>query len=95
MAVYRFASWRKALRADDVGQETLSDIEHPGPAGSAAQSQPAPQQLNVAITKKFDAALHERDLGRLVRAITSVVPDYVPSARLQQQISSKESLHES
>jgi hypothetical protein len=46
---------------------------------------PAAQQLNTAITG-IDLALRLRDLYRLLQAITGVVPDYVPSARLQQQI---------
>jgi FlaA1/EpsC-like NDP-sugar epimerase len=46
---------------------------------------PTPQQLNAAITE-IDAAIHQRDLGRLLQVITSVVPDYVPSARLQQHL---------
>jgi hypothetical protein len=41
--------------------------------------------LNAAITE-IDAAIHQRDLGRLLQAIISVVPDYVPSARLQQHL---------
>jgi FlaA1/EpsC-like NDP-sugar epimerase len=46
---------------------------------------PTPQQLNGAITE-MDAALRLRDLERLLQAIASVVPDYAPSARLQQQV---------
>jgi FlaA1/EpsC-like NDP-sugar epimerase len=44
---------------------------------------PTLQELTAAITE-IDAALHVRNLGRLLEAISSVVPDYVPSARLQQ-----------
>jgi len=46
---------------------------------------PTPQKLN-AVIKEIDAALRLRDLGRLLQAIACVVPDYVPSARLQQQV---------
>jgi FlaA1/EpsC-like NDP-sugar epimerase len=49
---------------------------------------PAPQQLNAAIAE-MDAALRLRDLGRLLQAIISVVPDYAPSARLQQQVAER------
>jgi FlaA1/EpsC-like NDP-sugar epimerase len=46
---------------------------------------PAPQQLTAAIAE-IDAAHHLRDLGRLLEAITSVVPGYVTSVRLQQML---------
>jgi FlaA1/EpsC-like NDP-sugar epimerase len=46
---------------------------------------PTLQQLSAAI-EEIEAAFHPRDLGRLLRTICSVVPDYVLSARLQQQM---------
>jgi FlaA1/EpsC-like NDP-sugar epimerase len=46
---------------------------------------PTLKQLTAAI-EEIEAAFHPRDLGRLLRAICSVVPDYVLSARLQQQM---------
>jgi FlaA1/EpsC-like NDP-sugar epimerase len=44
---------------------------------------PNRKQLSGAI-EEIEAAFHPHDLGRLLRAIHSVVPDYLPSARLQQ-----------
>lgn len=46
---------------------------------------PVLPQLTAAIGD-IDAAVRVRDLGRLLQAVSSVVPDYVPSARLQQQL---------
>jgi len=45
-----------------------------------------PGRLTEAI-EEMDAAFHPRNLDKLLRAICSVVPDYVPSASIQQQIS--------
>jgi FlaA1/EpsC-like NDP-sugar epimerase len=46
---------------------------------------PTSQQLSDAI-KQIETAIHVRDLGRLLAAVSSIVPDYVPSARLQQRV---------
>jgi FlaA1/EpsC-like NDP-sugar epimerase len=43
------------------------------------------QLLSYAI-EEIRAALQHRDLGRLLQAISSVVPEYSPSVSLQQQI---------
>ena len=42
---------------------------------------PTQRQLTAAI-EEIEGAFHPRDLGRLLRAICSVVPEYVPSTRL-------------
>jgi FlaA1/EpsC-like NDP-sugar epimerase len=47
---------------------------------------PSPKRLTEAI-EEMDAAFHPRNLDKLLRAICSVVPHYVPSAIIQQQIS--------
>jgi FlaA1/EpsC-like NDP-sugar epimerase len=47
---------------------------------------PSDQLLNDAI-EEIDAALEHRDLGRLLQAILSVVPEYSPSVSLQRQLS--------
>jgi FlaA1/EpsC-like NDP-sugar epimerase len=41
--------------------------------------------LLAAAVEEIGAAVHERDLSRLLQAISSVVPAYVPSAYLQEQ----------
>ena len=46
---------------------------------------PSDQLLNDAI-EEIDAALEHRDLGRLLQAILSVVPEYSPSVSLQRQV---------
>jgi FlaA1/EpsC-like NDP-sugar epimerase len=66
-------------------QETLAASSIQGLREVLYSPSPAPQQLNVAITE-IHAAIHQRNLGRLMQAITSVVPDYVPSTRLQQDL---------
>jgi FlaA1/EpsC-like NDP-sugar epimerase len=47
-------------------------------------SYPSPPLLAAAV-EEIGAAVHERDLSRLLQAISSVVPAYVPSAYLQEQ----------
>jgi FlaA1/EpsC-like NDP-sugar epimerase len=66
-------------------EETLAISSIQGLQEVLYSPSPTPQQLNAAITE-IDAAIHQRDLGRLLQAIISVVPDYVPSARLQQHL---------
>jgi FlaA1/EpsC-like NDP-sugar epimerase len=66
-------------------EETLATSSIQGLREVLYSPSPASQQLNAAITE-IDAAIHQRDLGRLLQAITSVVPDYVPSMRLQQDL---------
>jgi FlaA1/EpsC-like NDP-sugar epimerase len=66
-------------------EETLAKSSVHGLREVLYSPSPTPQQLTAAITE-IDAALHLRDLGRLLRAITSVVPDYVPSVRIRQQL---------
>jgi hypothetical protein len=66
-------------------EETLATSSNHGLREVLCSFSPTPQQLNGAIAE-IDAAIHLRDLGRLLQAITSVVPDYVPSARLQKQV---------
>jgi FlaA1/EpsC-like NDP-sugar epimerase len=66
-------------------EETLAISSIQGLREVLYSPSPTPQQLNAAITE-IDAAIHQRDLGRLLQAIISVVPDYVPSARLQQHV---------
>ena len=66
-------------------EETLATTSIHGLREVLYTPSPTPQQLNAAITE-IDAAIHQRDLGRLLQVITSVVPDYVPSARLQQHL---------
>jgi FlaA1/EpsC-like NDP-sugar epimerase len=48
----------------------------------------SPGRLTEAI-EEMDAALHPRNLDKLLCAICSVVPDYVPSDSIQQQISDR------
>jgi len=64
-------------------EETLVTASSPGLREVLFSPSPTPQQLNEAITE-IDAAIHQRHLGRLLQAIISVVPNYVPSAHLQQ-----------
>jgi FlaA1/EpsC-like NDP-sugar epimerase len=66
-------------------EETLATSSIQGLREVLYSPSPAPQQLNAAITE-IHAAIHQRNLGSLVQAITSVVPDYVPSTRLQQDL---------
>ncbi len=51
-------------------------------------SYPSPALLAVAM-EEISAAVHERDLSRLLRAISAVVPAYVPSAYLQEQAAAR------
>jgi FlaA1/EpsC-like NDP-sugar epimerase len=46
---------------------------------------PSPQFLRAAMDE-IGAAVHSRDLSRLLEAISSVVPAYVPSTYLQEQV---------
>lgn len=43
----------------------------------------------AAAVEEIGAAVHERDLSRLLQAISSVVPAYVPSAYLQEQAAAR------
>jgi FlaA1/EpsC-like NDP-sugar epimerase len=70
------------MRSDE---ETLATSSIHGLREVLSSPGSTPQQLNTAITG-IDLALRQRDLDRLLQAITGVVPDYVPSARLQQQL---------
>jgi FlaA1/EpsC-like NDP-sugar epimerase len=47
--------------------------------------QPSHQTLTL-ILEEIRASLRDRDLSRLVRAMSRAVPGYLPSARLQEQI---------
>jgi FlaA1/EpsC-like NDP-sugar epimerase len=47
--------------------------------------QPSSQTLTL-ILEEIRASVRDRDLVRLVRAMSQVVPDYLPSARLQEKI---------
>lgn len=67
------------------GDETVATSSIHGLREVLYSPSPTPQQLNAAITE-MHAALHLRDLGGLLEAISSVVPDYVPSACLEQQV---------
>src|ERR1700751_4150997 len=47
-----------------------------------------PRRGRVAqAIEEMNAAFHPRNLDKLLRAVCSVVPDYVPSASIQQQVS--------
>ena len=48
-------------------------------------SRPFPQFLSAAIDE-IGTAIHERDLSRLLQAISRAVPGYVPSAYLQERL---------
>jgi FlaA1/EpsC-like NDP-sugar epimerase len=63
--------------------ETLATISVHGLREVLHSPGPTLKQLTAAL-EEIEAAFHPRDLGRLLRAMCSVVPDYVPSARLQQ-----------
>jgi hypothetical protein len=63
--------------------ETLAAISVHGLREVLHSPAPSLKQLTAAI-EEIEAAFRPRDLGRLLRAMSSVVPDYVPSARLQQ-----------
>jgi FlaA1/EpsC-like NDP-sugar epimerase len=66
--------------------ETLATTSIHGLREVLHSPSPPPDRLAEAI-EEMDAAFHPRNLGKLLRAICSVLPDYVPSASIQQQIS--------
>jgi FlaA1/EpsC-like NDP-sugar epimerase len=66
--------------------ETLATTGVAGLYEVLHSSSPSPKRLTEAI-EEMDAAFHPRNLDKLLRAICSVVPHYVPSASIQQQIS--------
>jgi FlaA1/EpsC-like NDP-sugar epimerase len=83
---YRFTGLRpgeKVFEQMTSDVETLTTSSIHGLREVLHSPSPTLQQLTAAI-REIDAALHLRDLGGLLQAITSIVPDYVPSARLQQ-----------
>jgi FlaA1/EpsC-like NDP-sugar epimerase len=66
-------------------EETLGTSSIPGLREVLYSPSPTPQRLSAAIAE-IDATIHQRHLGRLLQAITSVVPDYAPSALLQHHL---------
>lgn len=85
---YRFTGLRpgekifERMRSDE---ETLAALNVFGLREVLYSPGPTPQQLTAAL-KEIDAALHMRDLARLLQAITRVIPEYVPSLCLQEQM---------
>jgi FlaA1/EpsC-like NDP-sugar epimerase len=65
--------------------ETLATTRVAGLHEVLHSPSPSPKRLTEAI-EEMDAAFHPRNLDKLLRAICSVIPDYVPSASIQQQI---------
>jgi O-antigen biosynthesis protein WbqV len=68
--------------------ETLATTSVPGLYEVLHSPSPPPKRLTEAI-EEIAPAFHPRNLDKLLRAICSVVPDYVPSASIQQQISAQ------
>jgi FlaA1/EpsC-like NDP-sugar epimerase len=65
-------------------KETLATPTIHGLREVLSSPQVSPQQL-TAVIEEIDAAVHRRDLGMLLHAISSVVPEYVPSTHLRQR----------
>jgi FlaA1/EpsC-like NDP-sugar epimerase len=85
---YRFIGLRPGEKVSErmtSDGETLATTSVHGLREVLHSPGPTLKQLTTAI-EDIEAAFHPRDLGRLLRAICSVVPDYVLSARLQQQM---------
>jgi FlaA1/EpsC-like NDP-sugar epimerase len=83
---YRFTG----LRPGEKVSERMTSVEETLAASSIHglwevlyNDRPPQQQLTAAIDE-IEAALHQRDLGRLLRAISIALPSYVPSTLLQQ-----------
>jgi hypothetical protein len=72
---------KKILRADDLRRESLAMSSVSGLQMVLHSPRPSDQLLNDAI-EEIDAALEDRDLGRLLQAILSVVPEYSQRASL-------------
>ncbi len=66
--------------------ETLATTSVHGLREVLQSPSPLLGRLTEAI-EEMNAAFHPRNLDKLIRAVCSVVPDYVPSASIQQQIS--------
>jgi FlaA1/EpsC-like NDP-sugar epimerase len=85
---WRFTGLRpgeKIFERMTSAEETLATPSIQGLREVLYSPSPAPQKVNAATTE-IHAAIHQRNLGRLVQAITSVVPDYVPSVSIQQHL---------
>lgn len=85
---WRFTGLRPGEKVSErmtSNEETLATSSIQGLREVLYSPSPTPHQSNAAVTE-IDAAIHQRDLGKLLQAIISVVPDYVPSARLQQPL---------
>jgi FlaA1/EpsC-like NDP-sugar epimerase len=85
---YRFTGLRpgeKLFEQMTSDEETLTTWSVSGLREVLHSPSPTRQQLAAAL-KEIDAACDTRDLVRLLQAITSVIPGYVPSARLQKQM---------
>jgi FlaA1/EpsC-like NDP-sugar epimerase len=85
---YRFTGLRPGEKVSErmtSDREVLAMTSVHGLLEVLPTSSPNLEHLAGAI-REMEAAFHPRDLGRLLRAICSVVPDYVPSACLQQQM---------
>jgi FlaA1/EpsC-like NDP-sugar epimerase len=84
---YRFTGLRPGEKISErmtSDEETLAASSVHGLREVLHSPNPAPRQLAAAIAA-IDAALLQRDLSKLLEAISSVVPDYVPSAHLRQR----------
>ncbi|HZC43475.1 MAG TPA: polysaccharide biosynthesis protein, partial [Acidobacteriaceae bacterium] len=85
---YRFTGLRpgeKLFEQMTWDEETLTASSVSGLREVLHSPRPTRQQLAAAL-KEIDAACDMRDLVRLLQAITSLIPGYVPSACLQKQI---------
>jgi FlaA1/EpsC-like NDP-sugar epimerase len=85
---YRFTGLRpgeKIVEKMTSDEETLAALNVFGLREVLYTPSPTRQQLAAAL-KEIDAAHHMRDLGRLLQAITRVIPEYVPSVCLQEQM---------
>jgi hypothetical protein len=68
--------------------ETLATTSIHGLREVLQSPSPPLGRLTGAI-EEMNAAFHPRNLDKLLRAVCSVVPDYVPSASIQRQISAQ------
>ena len=83
---YRFTGLRPGEKLSErmtSDEEALATSRVYGLWEVLYNDRPPQQQLTAAIDE-IEAALHQRDLVRLLRAISIVLPSYVPSTLLQQ-----------